>query len=999
MFQNWINLITSLKLSLPNILFFFFFIAGAVIWKFYTKLANNDESQGFFLPLDELLKKKHKKNKTDNNSPNPSTEEVPAYYFPKDYSYQPPTRNNSFEEKLHTNWDKLNNLQTGYKEPQGIDNSKQINSPSSRFRIDKDNETKSYFQENPSKSIENFRGQNTLSQSQKTSFNSSTDSPKEERKPQINIIKKYQPPAQEQDFAGFLALEEQILEEKLSIDDLETAPTELKRLEGEATTVVFHPPFEIKSGSIPRFKQVIALRRSLEANDVLFLIGETSVGKTYLVSLLARELKYSESRSVISFSFSQQIKSLGEGFKLILIEQLKLSPSLIDNPIQSLLKILSETSFLLVLSNVELLSNQDLTILTSCHIGRSKIIMLSSSLSAKSLSQGSGLVKRSIIELQDMDNETVQNFFLERIPQAFNINPVALNKLTRFVKGNPLVLVLLCAFVERQFRNHPQTSIEETFKQIDNYRVLVDKNLSVNLSKILHLTISSLSRIEGDILLFASYLPFQTFSASLIEHVFNVPIFESVQILDNLHSLGLIQKMVGDLSESPTFSVHSLIREFVYKEFPTEQNQLINKTIGYYLDLLQNKSKLERENATFIVNGLIFALKVVSGNMNEVGAYTLIFERATDFIYSLGLIAQIEDNIIPLYEDNLKSCRTQDQKAFWLRLLGQAYVLLANQASVQTEKATQMEYGIKLLNQSLELYSSLYATNSTRQAHNDLGKAYQALSELHNKEVNLIAAVDHFKKAVQIQVTGAYTADFIQSHINLANVYLSLYKVKPSAVSLQLSIQILTNVAKSFKQDLAVEDNSFIHQLLGNALRNLASHENPISNLQAAVNEYRIALEGSSSNQRALIYNSLGCCFWKLAKYNNPVHNIELAISVYKKSLEFVSQSWGPFSNHLKNTLEYAVTQNNLGTSYKTLASLKSPEYNIPLAIKAFKEALQTAEKQQNPNLAKVINQHLRELGNLVDNIVSGRPEQGHTLNRFKNELIPNLLEDNSKQI
>jgi tetratricopeptide (TPR) repeat protein len=113
----------------------------------------------------------------------------------------------------------------------------------------------------------------------------------------------------------------------------------------------------------------------------------------------------------------------------------------------------------------------------------------------------------------------------------------------------------------------------------------------------------------------------------------------------------------------------------------------------------------------------------------------------------------------------------------------------------------------------------------------------------------------------------------------------------------------------------------------------------------------------------------LGGCLWKLAKYHNTVRNIELAISAYRKSLEFISHSWNPLIGS-KESIEYATTQNNLGTCHKALASLKNPEENLSLAMKYFKESLYIAETTSQQRLVQVINQHLSELSNLADQMI-----------------------------
>ncbi len=802
----------------------------------------------------------------------------------------------------------------------------------------------------------------------------------------VNILKKVQIPPPEKDFDGYLALQEIPAEPETSLLD-----------ESQKTPLVFCPLLEVKGVSIPRFKQITALKKSLEANEVLFLIGPASIGKSYLVSLLAREIKYSEARSIISFSFSQNTASLNEALKLVLIEQLKLPVQSIENPIQTFFKVITKQPFLILFNNVEFLSNSDLMLLYNCNLGKSKIILVSSSLSARSLCQNANLAKRSIIELQEVETEIVQSFFLERIPQAFSANPLTINKLTRFVKGNPLVLILLCSFVDRQFRNNHETSLEDIFRYIDNVRAVSDKNIPINLCKMLSLTLAGLTSHEKDILLFCSYLPLESFSASLIEYIFDLPSNQGIQFLDSLNNLGLMQRLSSESFQNPRFIVHPSVKDFIYKEYKLEStqiNKLVSRIILYFIDLLEDKNKTNQENSIFIISGLLYALKTTNLNTNQQSQssrFNNIFEKAINYIGSLGLYEQIENNILPIFADNLNNSHSSISKASWERLIGLSLVLIGKNKNAQAEKAEIICQGLQNLNLALALYTTSFSAHNVRQLHNDLGNAHLTLSDFSSAEENLIKAVDHFKKAIQVQVQATNAFEYVQSHINLGNAYLSLYKIKPSMITVQLAIQILSKIINTFGSDLNAENRSLVHQSLGNALRSLSSHEEPISNLQTAIQHYKAALEGAS--QRAVVYNSLGCCYWKIAKYHSPLQNIELAISAYKKSLEFISQNWSPFSGP-QHTIEYAVTQNNLGTSYKTLASLKNPENNLSLALRCFKESLQIAEKQQDYNLVKVINQHLFELSNLVDGIIRHKPEHRENMYKFKQSMNKALLND-----
>lgn len=956
MFQNWISLISNFKFSLPNILFFVFLILGFIIWKLYSDIAKKQNSKNIF---------------SDNINP-AFLDQIHSSFTPVEISNKPSNfdQSSSYNSSLARQSQSANNNNV-------FSGQEKSEEKTNRNSVEQNSD---FFFKPEEKGLNlnnNFQELNNLIQPDNQELLPIKPNHK------VNILKKVQTPPLEKDFDGYLALQEIAPEEEESDET--------------KTPIVFCPLLEVKGVSIPRFKQIAALKKSLEANEVLFLLGPSSIGKSYLVSLLAREIKYSEARSIISFSFSQNTSSLNEAIKLILIEQLKMSAQPIENPIQTFFKIVTKESFLILFNNVEFLPNSDLMLLYNCNLGKSKAILISSSLSARSLCQNTNLAKRSIIELQEIETEIVQSFFLERIPQAFSANPITINKLTRFVKGNPLVLVLLCAFVDREFRNNPETALEDIFRYIDNVRALSDKNIPINLAKMLNLTLLSLANHEKDILLFCSYLPLESFSASLIEYIFDLPSNQGIQFLDSLNSLGLMQRLAGESFQNPRFIVHPSVKDFIYKEYKLEGpqiNQLVSRIVLYFIDLLEDKNKIKRENNIFIISGLLYALKTINlhaSQQPQISKFNNIFEKAINYLGSLGLYEQIQNNILPIFSDNLNNSHSATSKASWERLIGLSLLLIGKNKNSQPEKIEIINQALQSLNQSLNLYSSSYSAHNTRQLHNDLGNTHLILSDCNDAENNLIKAVDHFKKAIQVQVQATNALEYVQSHINLGNAYLSLYKIKPSPITVQLAIQILSKIINTFGSDLDPENRSLVHQSLGNALRSLASHEEPISNLQSAIQQYKASLEGA--NQRAVIYNSLGCCYWKIAKYHSPTQNIELAISAYKKSLEFISENWSPFSGP-QHTIEYAVTQNNLGTSYKTLASLKNPENNLTLALRCFKEALQIAEKHQDQGLVKVINQHLFELSNLVDGIIRHKPEHRENMYKFKQSMTQALLNE-----
>lgn len=791
---------------------------------------------------------------------------------------------------------------------------------------------------------------------------------------------------------------------------------------------IFQPLLDIKGISIQRLRPLLSLKRAFEDNNVIFLIGPTGSGKAYLSSLYARELNFNQGCSVISFSFNQNVNSLQEALRLILIEQLKVSPSSIDNPVQTFFKIVANDPFLIVFNNIELLPLKDLILVSNCNLGASKALFISSSLSVKSLNQVSQSFKACVIELAEIEDEDTHNFFLERVPLSYRADQTSLNKLNRIIKGNPLALNLFCFLAEDYLKHNPTAAIEGLFKEIENLRVVSDRRLPINLCKILTLSFKLLSDRERNILFLCSHLPLESFSNSLVEHVFNLSPQQTFQTLEALQQKGLIQNLCRQNFQEPRFVIHSTVKDFIYKEFKlvlseadnhstfaqgqqlqvsnasleNQFNEILQKVLAYFSGLLDDKDKLNKENTIFVCAGLSYAIRLISGDFSRASQYGVFLEKTVNYFYALGLLCKIKEQIVPIYEDNLNSCKAQEARAFWQRLLGLCLMMMALQLDkdpnleaqqLRAEKIRQMQAGIDLLEQALAIYANNFAPSNCLQLHSDLGNAYLNLAEIIEDktvgelcEQKLIKAIEHFKKAVQLQNVQKNSIDYIICHISLGNAYLKIYQVKPNALTLHLSIQILARAIKSYGKDLDSAMRSSIHQNIANALRNLANHEDTVTNLQAAINEYKAALAEPETQNKAIVYNSLGCCFWKLAKFYNPAQNIQTSINAYRRCLAALVEQYASFSGS-EDTLEYAVTLNNIGTAYKTLASLQEAESNFNFAIKAFSESLRIAERRQEKNLIQVINKHLLELNTLLDNLASRSPEKKQAIEKYQQEI------------
>ncbi|MCC6188174.1 MAG: hypothetical protein IT318_04035, partial [Anaerolineales bacterium] len=116
-------------------------------------------------------------------------------------------------------------------------------------------------------------------------------------------------------------------------------------------------------------------------------------------------------------------------------------------------------------------------------------------------------------------------------------------------------------------------------------------------------------------------------------------------------------------------------------------------------------------------------------------------------------------------------------------------------------------------------------------------------------------------------------------------------------------------------------------------------------NLVRAVNAFGRALRFFNPqrypSEYALIQNNLGTTFRMLAEVEEPTKNLNLAISAFERAGRFFTREESP--------LDFGVIQNNLGATYLNLAGLENRKDNLRRAISAFRRALVYIKPENQP--------------------------------------------------
>jgi tetratricopeptide (TPR) repeat protein len=134
--------------------------------------------------------------------------------------------------------------------------------------------------------------------------------------------------------------------------------------------------------------------------------------------------------------------------------------------------------------------------------------------------------------------------------------------------------------------------------------------------------------------------------------------------------------------------------------------------------------------------------------------------------------------------------------------------------------------------------------------------------------------------------------------------------------------------------------------LLGNRAHKVGSIElEKAEFMKIAIEAYEEALEVYTPAhlplQYAMTQNNLGNAYRTLAEVEGKAENCKRAIEAYERALKVYTPARFP--------LQHAMTQNNLGTAYQTLAEVAEKAENSKRAIEAYEEALEVRTRDRFP--------------------------------------------------
>jgi len=214
-------------------------------------------------------------------------------------------------------------------------------------------------------------------------------------------------------------------------------------------------------------------------------------------------------------------------------------------------------------------------------------------------------------------------------------------------------------------------------------------------------------------------------------------------------------------------------------------------------------------------------------------------------------------------------------------------------------------------------------------------------------------AINHLNR-VPIQYAAAQN--------NLGNAYCILADVEDKTENCKRAIEAFQEALKVRTLDKFPIDYSATQNNMGNAYRRLAEvskkTDSKAENCKRAIKAHLEALKVRTRDRFPMDYamtqNNLGVAYQTLARVESQAENCKMAIKACQDALEVYTIDRFP--------MDYAMTQNSLGNAYKTLAEVEDQGENCKRAIKAYQDALKIYTNEAFPERNRGVARNLKNI-------------------------------------
>jgi tetratricopeptide (TPR) repeat protein len=323
-----------------------------------------------------------------------------------------------------------------------------------------------------------------------------------------------------------------------------------------------------------------------------------------------------------------------------------------------------------------------------------------------------------------------------------------------------------------------------------------------------------------------------------------------------------------------------------------------------------------------------------------------------------------------------------------------------------TKDSAHLKHAVTELEKAAEVYGEVHYSKKQAAIFANLGAAFLDLEQMVDSESNLEKAIGWFQKADQIYSKSKQEKDLALVQMDLGTAYYRLGLRRCDAPTLIKSVKFYEAALKVFNQEerssdfvkvvmglgLAygslVEFNERKYNLIKAAgyldkalsaspldptldltrlkeeyawvLMNLADYGNATNHLHEAIRLFEAVLphydETGKATESGTILNHLAVCYQKLTdvSLNDKKDNLIKSIAILENALrKFVPE---------KYPQDFAMTKNNLGTSYSRLAKITDRDANVTRALLAFEAALKIYTSTAYPEEYRKVRDNIRRL-------------------------------------
>ncbi len=346
------------------------------------------------------------------------------------------------------------------------------------------------------------------------------------------------------------------------------------------------------------------------------------------------------------------------------------------------------------------------------------------------------------------------------------------------------------------------------------------------------------------------------------------------------------------------------------------------------------------------------------------------------------------------FKEGLDFSRDSDVKEYINRVIKEAiseasYIFLENVSIISNFNPIEMDVLIEASPEIRENMSEVIDANIMRREGNklfwelnqlqealfkDIPERYHLAHRYFQKRYEKYKEKDDKIKALICECEIDYKPDIYEQFKNLYN------SMEPTEQAYELLPLLAEEIIKHIEKK---EDKAEASLIAGDIYNKLSEYKERALNSKKAISAYEEALKVYTLDRFPMDYamtqNGLGTAYVTLANVESKVENCKKAISAFKEALKV--RTLGRFPE------DYAMTQNNLGNAYVRLAEVESPAENCKKAISAYEEALKVYTLGRFPEDYAMTQNNLGNAYGTLAEVESTAENCKKAINAFKKAL------------